>query len=311
MKRAVIDLGTNSVLLLIGQSRQAGDIDILLQQYHISRLGERVFETGKLDAKAMERTLAVLHRYAQEIEAHQVDTVHLLGTEALRRAGNAAQFRDMIRGQLGWELQVISAQQEALYSFVGVRETVKNIGQTLVVVDVGGGSTEIIYGQNQTISQSVSLLLGVVELAEQFKMKEQLDNDNQQDLRKIIHAHLEPVSFLKNGTRPRVLIGVGGTITTLVAEREKLSRYDPERINGCVLHKNEIVKIFQSLNRLTLAQRRHLPYMIQGREDVILYGTLIYLEIMDYADFSTILVSDRGLRFGYFRYVEDTQALSY
>ncbi len=252
--------------------------------------------------------MAVLNLYAREIKTLGVDDVHLLGTAALRRAGNAEQFRDLIRKQLGWELQVISAEQEARFSFLGAGETVKERDKIPVVMDVGGGSTEIIYGQDPARLESVSLALGVVELAEQFQMKDQLDEVDQANLRKIIRNRLEPVSFLPKIKTGHVLIGVGGTITTLVAFKEHLEVYDPGRINGYVLHKNELRELFQSLNRLTSVQRRQQPGISQGREDVILYGTLIYLETLDFAGLESMVASDRGLRFGYYKYIEDTEA---
>ncbi len=255
----------------------------------------------------MARTMAVLNLYAQEIKTYKVDEIHLLGTEALRRAGNIEQFRNLIRSQLGWELQVISAEQEARFSFLGARQAVNEQDKIPVVMDVGGGSTEIIYGKDPTRFEFVSLALGVVELAEHFQLKDQLDDIDQHNLRKIIQDRLEQVPFLKRINTDQVLIGVGGTITTLVAFKEHLSVYDPERINGYVFHKNELTELFQSLNRLTLAQRRVQPGIDQGREDIILYGTLIYLEMMDYAGFTRMVASDRGLRFGYFQYIEGTE----
>jgi exopolyphosphatase/guanosine-5'-triphosphate,3'-diphosphate pyrophosphatase len=307
LKRAIIDLGTNSVLLLIGQAPEPGTINVLQQQYMVSRLGERVFDSGQLSAQAMKRTMVVLDIYAREIKMLGVDQVHLLGTAALRQAGNVEQFRDLIRKQLGWELQVISAEQEAHFSFLGAGETVRDPHKIPVVMDVGGGSTEIIYGQDQLRLEFVSLALGVVELAEQFQMKDQLDDADQLKLRGIIRSRLQSVPFLQKIKAGHVLIGVGGTITTLVAVRKRLAEYDPERINGYVLNKNELRELFQSLNRLTSAQRRRQPGITQGREDVILYGTLIFLEMLDFTGFKSVVASDRGLRFGYFKYIEETE----
>ena len=316
MKRAIIDLGTNSVLLLIGQSLTPGAIEILQQQYLVSRLGERVFEAGELRMEAMERTLAVLHRYAREIKSYQVQEIHLLGTAALRRAGNVEQFRNLIRSQLGWELQVISAEQEARFSFMGAQQTFNGRDKIPVVMDVGGGSTEIISGRQLNRLEFVSLPLGAVGLAEQFQLKSQLDELEQQEVRKVIHDQLEKVPWLKKinqGTwlkkfkSQQVLIGVGGTISTLVAFKEQMTAYDPEQIDGYVLPNEVLTEIFQSLNRLTSAQRLEQVEIIRGREDIILYGILIYLEMMDYTGFKTIVASDRGLRFGYFLYLEGTQ----
>jgi exopolyphosphatase/guanosine-5'-triphosphate,3'-diphosphate pyrophosphatase len=304
MKRAIIDLGTNSILLLIGQSHKPGSLDVLQQRYAVSRLGEQVFESGKLKVEAMERTLEVLQQYAREIQSFQVDEIHLLGTEALRRAGNVGQFRNMIRNRLGWELQVISSEQEARCSFIGAQEASHGRNEISVVMDVGGGSTEIILGQELNLLEFVSLPLGVVELAEQFQLKSQLSQAEQQQVQKIIQNRLEGVAWLKKIKSRPLLIGVGGTITTLVAFKERMTLYNPERINGYILHQEVLAEIFQSLNRLTSAQRLEQPGIIRGREDIILYGILIYLEMMDYCGFKSIIASDRGLRFGYFLYLE-------
>ena len=267
-------------------------------------MGKQVFESGELQPDAMARTMAVLQEYAGEIKQYGVDHVHLIGTEALRQARNNDQFGDLIRRQLGWELKVISGKEEAAYSFSGALDAVDSSNKNIVVMDVGGGSTEIIFGQDQVMGEFVSLPLGVVELAEKFQMKEQLSKQDQVDLRKKIRHQLEKVTFLTKREPEEVLIGVGGTITTIVAIKENLHRYDPEKINGFILDKKEVVEIFESLNRLTLTQRRQIPALVKGREDVILYGTLIYLEMMEYAGFTTIVASDRGLRFGYYKYIE-------
>jgi exopolyphosphatase/guanosine-5'-triphosphate,3'-diphosphate pyrophosphatase len=304
MKRAIIDLGTNSVLLLIGQSSDSGRIDVLHQRYVVSRLGAHVFEKGDLQPEAMARTLSVLQEFSRDIKNWQVDQVHLIGTEALRRAGNTGFFANLVREQLGWQLQVISGAEEAVYGFTGAVDGLDYENKESAVVDVGGGSTEIIYGRDQAIQDFISLPLGVVELAEKFRMKVQLTEQDRDTIRKKIRTELEQIFFLKKLKTEKVLIGVGGTITTLAAVKENLQRYDPDQIHGYVLDKKSVIEIFESLNRLTLPQRRQIPALVRGREDVILYGTLIYLEVMEFAGFNRVIASDRGLRFGYFKYAE-------
>jgi exopolyphosphatase / guanosine-5'-triphosphate,3'-diphosphate pyrophosphatase len=303
IKRAVIDLGTNSVLLLIGQSTETGEIHVLQQAYRVSRLGERVFDTGELQVQAGKRTLAVLQRYARVIHKHQVQEVHLIGTEALRRAANADRFKETIRKQLGWDLRILSEAAEARFGYLGALDAIDSAGRDLLVADVGGGSTEIGYGQGARMRAHISLPLGAVLLAESLGMKRKLDLQDQRKVRKIIRRELATVRFPDRFRLPVFLIGTGGTITTLAAISKNLKTYSAEKINGYVLNKNEISEIFKSLNRMTLSQRQRLTTLIQGREDVILYGSLIFMELMEVFGLNSIITTDRGLRFGYLRYM--------
>ena len=141
MKRAVIDIGTNSTLLLIGEMNENKHVQTLLQKFNVTRLGEGVNKTGIINNKAMEKTIEVLNRYNDDINKFGNCQVHILGTQALRLAKNAVDFKTLLKRRLNWNLDIISEKEEAMYSYIGACEVVNDSKQKVVVIDIGGGST--------------------------------------------------------------------------------------------------------------------------------------------------------------------------
>ena len=294
MNKAVIDVGTNSILLLIAKCDQ-GEIHPILQRFNVTRLGENTQSSGVISEQAMERSISVLQNYFSEIDDKAADEVYVLGTESLRKASNSNDFIERIREKFDWNLQIISGEQEAYYSFIGASNTAPEIDNDRLVVDVGGGSTEIILGSENKIQYAKSIATGVVKIAEQFTMQSRLSISEINSLTSFLKGTFSRLSIPGNAT----LIGTGGTITTLAAIKEKMTDYDPELINGYSLNLDDLCELFDMLNRLSLDLRRKLPGLVAGREDVIIYGTMIYIVLMRLYNLKTIIASDRGLRFGY------------
>jgi exopolyphosphatase/guanosine-5'-triphosphate,3'-diphosphate pyrophosphatase len=300
--RAVIDIGTNSTLLLIGTLNKYGKVESVLQRFHVTRLGEGVHINGSLTDPAMDRTLKVLDDYDLEIRQQAQITVHAIGTQALRVAANANEFIARVKDRYDWDLQVISGEEEARFSFLGALDAIDAGKSEVIVMDVGGGSTEIISGLNESISGHQSLPLGVVRAGEKLKMKENLDSADCKTLVDWAESCFQQLAF----PVPMIakLIGVGGTITTLAAIKEAMQTYDPEKINGYILDTDNLWSLFERLNALSIEERRNIPGLVRGREDVIVYGTLLFIAFMDFAGINQIIASDRGLRFGYLKWKE-------
>jgi exopolyphosphatase/guanosine-5'-triphosphate,3'-diphosphate pyrophosphatase len=300
--RAVIDIGTNSTLLLIGNLTESGKVEIVLQRFHVTRLGEGVHLSGMLTEPAMERTLKILDEYDSEIKQQSQITVHAVGTQALRVARNATEFIKRVKDRYNWDLHVITGEEEARYSFLGALDAIDTDRSEIIVMDVGGGSTEIISGINDSISGHQSLPLGVVRAGEKLKMKVNLDSADRETLVEWAESCFQQLIFPVSSIAK--LIGVGGTITTLAAIKEAMQIYDPEKINGYILNKKNLWALFEKLNALSLEQRRKIPGLVSGREDVIVYGTLLFLAFLNFSGINQIIASDRGLRFGYLKWKE-------
>jgi exopolyphosphatase/guanosine-5'-triphosphate,3'-diphosphate pyrophosphatase len=304
MKRAVIDLGTNSTLLLIGELDEDYHIKSVLQEFYVTRLGENLSQSEIISKKSIERTITVLNRYAEIINRYGVDQVHIVGTHALRITRNAMEFKNVIQEEFNWRVEILSPEQEAMYSYIGACDVISPGKRKVVVIDIGGGSTEVILGEQDRIIDYQSLPIGVVTLAEKLGMKEKLSQKERKYLYNLALDIFSKLSFLKKTTDHIFLVGVGGTITTLAAVKQKMKQYQPEKINGYLLTRHTIHSLYNTLNILTLQQRREIAGISPGREDVIIYGILLFAAFMELFQFNKIVVSDRGLRFGYLKWVE-------
>jgi len=301
---AVIDVGSHSLLLLIGRVNELGRIEVIRQHFGQAKLGAGIDHSQKLSGQAINRALQVMDEFKVWIDRHGVSEVHVIGTAALRRAGNARDFIQRLNQRYGWHVNVLTADEEARYSYLGVMDGLNKEDRKYLVMDSGGGSTEIILGTRNDIEEQQSLDFGTLTLAGRMQGKIKLDMHEQQTALNWIKDRFKTVSFQDRikGTWPFIVYG--GTASTLAAIKEKMNHYDSLRINSTIFHRNELWQFFETLNDQTPAQRRTLPGMEAGREEVLTYGALIILTFMELHNLQNFRVSDRGLRFGYLQMME-------
>ena len=296
---AVIDLGSHSALLLIARV-EGEQLKVLQEDFVITRLGQGLNESGKLSKERQGAALQVLQHFKQKAEAHNCQSVQVIATEALRRAHDADEFIRQIEQELQLPVSVLSPQQEATCSYLGAISVIENFkNKRFTVIDVGGGSTEITLGQGQEIVKHASLPVGASRLAEAMDFKVKLGSSDRMGLMQIVKIELEKIAFWNEIDSSRVLVGSGGTVTTLAAIHHGMERYDAQRVSQTVLDREQIWKLYYQINDLDLEERLKLPGLEAGREDVITYGTIIYLTIMELRQLPWIRVSARGVRFGY------------
>jgi exopolyphosphatase/guanosine-5'-triphosphate,3'-diphosphate pyrophosphatase len=299
-KVAAIDIGTNSVLLVIAAT-EAGGLRPLLERATITRLGEGVDQTRRLAPPAVERNLACLRDYAAALAEHGRPRLDVVGTSALRDAQGASAFLDEAERILGVRPRVIAGDEEARLTFRGALSGLSPSGR-LLVFDIGGGSTELIVGEAtdpEPVSR-VSLDIGSVRLFERHVHGDPPPPDELARATAQIQQALdgaEPLSKLASG-EPATLVGVAGTVTTLKAIELGLPAYDAARVHGAVLTLSAVEAICDMLAALPLAERVKLPGLEPKRADVIVVGGLIVRELLRRARASQALVSDRGVRFG-------------
>ena len=294
---ATIDIGTNSVLLLVA-ARDGSHVRALTELATITRLGEGVDATGELSEAAEARTLACLERYASEIAKWSVDRVEAVGTSAMRDARGGSAFCDRAQAILGVRPSVISGEREAQLTFDGALIGLEPQG-ILAVFDIGGGSTEIIVGARVgrgrgTLARAVSLDIGAVRLNERHCHHDPPTRSELDAVRKDIRVALKRAPALKG----RPLVGVAGTVTTLTAYVHDIAPYDPRRVHGAVLARTELSEAIDRLAAMPLAERRGLAAIEPNRADVIVAGALIADEICEASGADRLLASDRGVRWG-------------
>jgi len=307
---AGIDIGTNSLRLLIAETGP----DLFRELYsarRTTRLGKELLCTGRLSPESMELSFSALSEFSVHMSRFSVCQASAIGTSALRNARNAREFIAEASRRTGIDINVISGEEEARLTLLGVRCALSGkkgldvdlLGSALVF-DIGGGSTEFMLTGGQEGPFVQSLPLGAVYLAERFVDTDPPAEDEITALRQFIQAELDHAETCGHAlpraaaSLPARLIGTAGTITTLAAMDQGMASYDPARINGSVLTRSAVDRIVQILSGSTLSRRRTLVGLEPGREDIIFPGAVISQEIMERYAYREMLVSDWGLREG-------------
>jgi exopolyphosphatase / guanosine-5'-triphosphate,3'-diphosphate pyrophosphatase len=293
MNYASIDIGTNAVLLLIMGDERAGLTEVF-DTSTITRLGEGLLQHGSLSEAAMERTLAVLERYRAIIDTQGAKPVCAFGTSALREAKNGDRFGEMARERAGLEVTVISEYQEAFYAYLSVARDPEIEGQDLTIVDIGGGSTEISRATRERLNTYVSVPIGTVKLTELFIAH---DPPQASELSRLIHYVHEKVPP-EEGRAGRALVGLGGTVTTLAAIVLGLKEFDKRKIHGLKVSAATMDHWIEKMCRMTTAEKRTIPGMERGREDILLQGMVLMREIMRSFAAADFVISTYGGRYG-------------
>ena len=290
---AVLDVGTNSVKLLVGEKLD-GRLHARLELVEITRLGEGLTASGHLDPAAMQRTLETIGRFCDQ--ARELGAQHpvVVGTMAMREAANRDAFRDDLRNARGIELEVIDGKEEARLSYRAARIALDLSGR-VCVFDIGGGSTELIYGEGDTIVERFSLNVGVRRLTEQYLHSDPTTENEMAALRSSLDDELAPVH---DGAS--ALIGIGGTATTIAAVKHSLIEYDADAVHGSVLPRSELERQIQLYASLTHSRRQNITGLPAQRADVILAGACIVAALMEKVGVDELRISDRGLRHGVF-----------
>ena len=302
---AVIDLGTNTVRLLVGEPDGAGGYRPIFATQEITRLGQGLLPTRMLQPEPTQRTLAALRRFRQAAERHGAARITVVGTSALREARNREAFMACARNQCGLDVRVISGEQEARLTLLGIRAALGIGPGRILAMDIGGGSTEFVLADGPDILRTISTRLGVVKLTEDhLKSDPPLAREMAavRDAVSVQLACLRPPEWLgsfQGPLAPGVLFaGTAGTVTTLAAIDLVLDPYDPARVNGHRLSYQRIEALCAELAARPLRERQQVPGLEPARADVIVAGALICLGAMDALGFAEITVSDGGLREG-------------
>lgn len=286
MRVAAIDCGTNSIRLLIA--------DVVTRDHHpalkdvvremrIVRLGQGVDATGWLAEAALERTFAAVDEYAALITEHGADRVRFVATSATRDAGNRDVFVAGIRSRLGVVPEVVSGDEEAALSFRGALNAAPGLDpeDRVLVVDVGGGSTECVLGTPREVLAARSVDVGCVRMTERHLGSNPPTEEQQAHVLRDVDDAMDVVARtvpLEQATR---LVGVAGTVTTVTAMAMGLKRYDPDRINGTVLDVADVDRACRELTAMTRKQRARLGFMHEGRVDVIGAGALVWRRVVE------------------------------
>jgi exopolyphosphatase/guanosine-5'-triphosphate,3'-diphosphate pyrophosphatase len=289
---AAIDMGTNSVRLLVAGPGD-GDLVQLARDMIITRLGKDVDRARKLDPQALERTIRVIQRYVRRARALGAQRIRVASTSAVRDASNREELFEAIRTLTGEPPEVLTGEHEAALSFLGATVGLER-PTPFLVFDIGGGSTELVLGTKQP-DAAVSVDTGSVRITERVQPSDPPTDDDLRAMETLAAEALDEAERVVHAGLAATLVGVAGTTTTVQAVSLGLPFYDPEAIHRTVLARAEAERVTAQLSRMTVAERAALPVMAPGREDVIVAGALILLEIFRRWGFEECVVSERDL----------------
>jgi len=293
---ASIDIGSNTVLLLIARILDNNNfIETVKNYYRAPRISKGLISGNKISEDKISELMNVLAEYKIITENYKCEKIFLIATNALRIASNAKEISNIIKKKFNWDLKIIDGDEEARLSFLGATYNFTNSEK--VVIDIGGGSTEIVYGTDEKIIYKKSFPVGVVSFTEKY-FKNHLPNFNEignikKDLREIFNELTHFIPF-KTFT-----IAVAGTPTTLSCIKQNIKVYDEKLVDNSVITYEDINEIALKLSNMTAEQiRNQFGQVVEGREDVLFTGTLILMTLMEKLELNKITVSNKGLRYG-------------
>ena len=298
MRLAGVDIGTLTCRLLIADLAPGGGLKEVRSERRILRLGEGVDQTKSLSVAAMDRVIQCLKEWRELIDDAKVGAVAVVATSAVRDAANRDEFLDRVKCEAGFEVEIITGDEEARRTLLGIRSGLPDGVTDVLALDIGGGSTEFILDRpgQKPVVQSIDI--GVVRLCERLLRHDPPTADEVQQACEWVAREANAAVAGMDGYRTATFVGTAGTITSLAAMAQKLSTYEPARIHNYQLQLSTIQEIEQTLLSRKKADRSGLPGLEKGREEVIAAGAIIICTIMETIGMPAVLVSDLGLREG-------------
>ncbi|MFC1855221.1 hypothetical protein ACFL2A_01585 [Thermodesulfobacteriota bacterium] len=294
-----VDIGSNTIRLLVG-SFENNQLNIIRKELSVTRLGMGLSVSSVLSDEAMIRSIDTLVRYSKIIKEHGSSRVSVKATHALREADNGDDFVREVLRETGLAVDIISGDEEAHLTALGVQSIISS--DNSLIFDVGGGSTEFILSTVGTKEVACSITLGAVTLYESLIKSDPVSLDELMDLQNYIQKRMSGCeeltnikSALKRDCADFDLIFTAGTATTLAAIKLGLSSYDPDRVNNTRMSYNDVKVMFDDLVSKSVSERKGIVGLSQGREDIIISGSAVALNVMRYFDKDEMIISDAGL----------------
>ena len=298
MRLAGVDIGTLTCRLLIADLPADGRLIEIRSERQILRLGEGVDQTKRLNVAAMDRVVQCLSEWRAHVDASHVDATAAVATSAVRDAANREEFLDRVKREAGFEVELISGDEEARRTMLGIRSGLPQGVTDVLALDIGGGSTEFILDRPGQPPIVRSIDIGVVRLCERLLHHDPPTDGEVQQAREWIAKETKAVVAGMGNYQTATFVGTAGTVTSLAAMAQKLPSYEPARIHNYHLQLTTIQELEQTLLSRKKADRTGLPGLEKGREEVIAAGAIIIRTVMETLGKSAVLVSDLGLREG-------------
>ena len=290
---AVIDAGTNSVKYLLGERAGDGTWRELVDRSEVTRLGEGLAGSGRLEPEPMARTIAAIAAMTDDAWLQGADEIAAVGTAGLRAATNSADFLAAVSDRCGIELEVISGEEEARLSYLAATSDLGTLEGSLLVFETGGGSTQFSFGSGARIDDRFSVEVGAVRYTERFELDDAVDEDRLAEALDAIADDLRP---LDHRATPDGVVAMGGAVTNLAAVEHELVTYDPNVVRGTELTVQQLDRLIERFRTRSADERRGIVGLQPKRAEVILAGACIIRTVLEKLRRESLTVSDRGLR---------------
>lgn len=290
--RAIIDIGTNSVRLLMAEKDEKGEWKTLRKELRSTRLGEGMTDKATIGQGAKERTLSAVGEFTAMAKLEGAEDIFAYGTSIMRDASNGEEFADEVTAASGVPVRILSGKEEAYYSYIGAAGT---SGVITSVVDIGGGSTEICVGFGTDVGARHSFRLGCVRCSKQF---DTTTARGRAELKKHCFTLFRETDLMESMRNVKRWIGVGGTVTSLSSMLQELEVYDSSKVQDYVIYPEDVSKILEKLSKMSYDDKCHMKGLLPSRADIIVAGVVILDSLMEYFALSEITVSDRDLSEG-------------
>ena len=289
MKIGAIDIGTNSMRLL---TTDLIDNKLTNRKKYVNttRIGQGVDENGFITEEAMERNINALKEYHDKCLDYGCEKIYCMGTSALRDSKNRSEFIKRAKDEAGIDVNVVDGEIEAKLGFSGVTNGIDKEGDILVI-DIGGGSTEFIFGNKEGIERNVSINIGALRLTEKY-LSEGYSDSAFSDMREFINEQIKDIVSYLNEKEIECVCGIGGTITSLSAVNQNLEIYSMEKVHGSVITREEVQKMMDKFVSCSDEERKHINGLQPKRADIIAAGTEILICIMDNLSKKDVVVSE-------------------
>ena len=299
LKRAAsIDVGSNTTLFLLADVDSAGKITIVDESSTVNGIGDDVFRIGKLSPDTVERNCQMVATLIESAHGMGASEIYIVGTAALRNAQNSGEFIESVERKTGIKIEIISGGEEALLTYRGFMTGKAATDKAVLLIDVGGGSTEFVYAKDGKVEKFFSLDIGAVKLLKKFpNLGDPADMDVFKSLRTFLIEFIADIGADDSFEYPNLILS-GGTAAALAALQTVLVSYNGEAVEGVVLQKERISDLLEKFLTIDLSQRKKMLHFEPDRASVIIGGAVIILELMNLMGYGSGVVTHRGIRFG-------------
>jgi exopolyphosphatase/guanosine-5'-triphosphate,3'-diphosphate pyrophosphatase len=292
---AVIDVGTNSVKLHVGERRADGSWQTVSDRAEVTRLGEGLQDTGSLQPEPLRRTAEAVVGMVEEARREGAAEIAAVATAGMRLAENSAELVEAVRERCGVGIEVISGEEEARLAYLAATSALDVGRESLVVFDTGGGSSQFTFGRGDEVDEQFSVPVGAARLTERFGLAGTVSDEA---LAAALEGIADELDCLDDRSSPDQLVGMGGAVTNLAAVEHALATYDPEIVHGTRLDRAEVDRQIELYRTRTADERRAVVGLQPNRAEVILAGACVVRTVLTKLACESLVVSDRGLRHG-------------